>query len=97
VDDNKRNVIQPYSMSPDNQLILVGGLWAMPEVAFRVHEEPFQSIPEKKLARFLAACKVRLIQQVPQMDIRWDKKQRWGKQGPAWVGVAESCQVLEKS
>jgi len=96
LDDNNKNLIQPYSMSPDNQLILVGGLWAQPEVAFRVQQEPYQYVPEKKQLRFLAACRVRLVEQVPQATIRWNKTASWGKQGPAWVGVAESCKVLDK-
>jgi hypothetical protein len=94
-DDNKRDVIQPYSLVPTNQLVLVAGLWAQPEINKRLHEEPWQSISEKKLQRFIAECQVRLVQQQPQVALRWAKDQGWGKQGPAWVGIAESCKIVD--
>jgi hypothetical protein len=94
-DDNKKNIIQPYSLAPTNQLVLVGGLWSQPEVNKRVHDEPYQAIAEKKLQRFIAECQVRLIEQQNQVSIRWSKDQPWGKQGPAWVGIAESCKIID--
>jgi hypothetical protein len=96
LDNNKKDIIQPYSTSPDNKLMLVGGLWSIPKVAMRLHSEPWQDIPEKKLARFIVSCKVRLIEQLKEVTLRWNKTSKWGKQGPAWVGVAESCGVREK-
>jgi len=94
-DDNKKNIIQPYSLSPTNQLVLVGGLWSQPEVNRRMHDEPYQAIPEKKLQRFIAECQVHLFEQENQVSIRWAKDQAWGKQGPAWVGIAESCKIID--
>lgn len=94
-DDNKKNIIQPYSLSPTNQLVLVGGLWAQPDVNRRLHDEPWQAISEKKLQRFIAECQVRLVEQQNQVTIRWAKDQAWGKQGPAWVGIAESCKIID--
>jgi hypothetical protein len=96
VDNNMKNIIQPYSTSPDNKLILVGGLWSMPTVAMRVHNEPWHSVSEKKLARFIVNCKVRLIENLAKITLRWNKTQKWGEQGPAWVGIAESCEVRDE-
>ena len=95
VDDNKKNIIQPYSSSPGNNLILVAGLWAQPEVAMRLHSEPWVGVPDKKLARFIVDCWVKPIEELPRATVRWKKADRWGKQGPAWVAIAQSCKVVE--
>jgi len=95
LDDNKKDIIQPYSTSPHNQLLLVSGLWAQPEVAQRLHDEPAHAIPEKKLSRFLAECKVRPLERINQIQLRWSESAKWGSQGPAWIARAESCKVLE--
>src|SRR5690606_5131957 len=60
VDDNKKNVIQPYR-TPDGTLVMVAGLWAQPAVATRLHNEPPHAIAEKKLARFVVECRMKFL------------------------------------
>ena len=96
IDNNKKSVIQPYSSSPGNNLILVAGLWAQPEVAMRLHSEPWVGVPDKKLARFIVDCWVKPIEQLNRASLRWKKGAKWGSQGPAWVAIAEKCKVVEE-
>jgi len=105
VDDNKRNVIQPYSAVPDNAFVLVAGLWAQPEVAMRLHAEPPEHTPTKNLARFIARCRVKPIERVEGVNIRWNATDKWAKgalrtandqQVAPWVAIAEHCTVEEE-
>ena len=65
------------------------------EVAMRLHSEPWVGVPDKKLARFIVDCWVKPIEELPRATVRWKKADRWGKQGPAWVAIAQSCKVVE--
>ncbi len=105
LDDNKRNIIQPFSLVPDNQLILLAGLWAQPTVAFRIHQEPGTAVAQKKQARFIAKCRIRPLERVQNASIRWNVGAAWGKaavvipdhpDAPPWVAVADSCTVAEE-
>ena len=102
VDDNKKNVIQPYSAVPDNAFILLSGLWAQPEVAMRLHAEPPANVETKRLARFIAHCRVRPVERVDGVKIRWNKTDDWAvgtlrladnRQVTPWVAVVEHCSV----
>ena len=105
VDDNKKNVIQPYSAVPDNAFVLVAGLWAQPEVAMRLHAEPPKNTPTKYLARFIARCRVKPIERVDGVNIRWNTTDKWARgtlktandqQVAPWVALAEHCTVEEE-
>lgn len=75
LDDNKRDVIQPYR-TPNNELILVGGLWAEPHVARRLHEEPPHSRNQDRLARFVAHCQLKFVGKL-QAKVRWVPMGPW--------------------
>ncbi len=105
LDDNKRNIIQPFSLVPDNQLILLAGLWAQPAVAYRIHQEPGTAVAQKKQARFIAKCKIRPLERVANASIRWNVGAAWGKAAVVipdhpdtlpWVAVADDCTVAEE-
>ncbi len=96
LDDNKKNIIQPYRTWPDNQLILVAGLWATPHVAMRLHDEPPAGVPAKKLARFVATCKVRFLGQLDGAKLHWNAGGKWMNQPRAMVARALSCKVGEE-
>ncbi len=98
LDDNKRDVIQPYWTFPDNKMILVAGFWANPVVAMRLHDEPPAGVPTKKLARFVVKCQMRFVGQAQGVDVRWNPGQPWNKGnngGPAMVARPESCSLVE--
>lgn len=105
VDDNKKSIIQPYSAVPDNALIFVAGLWAQPEVAMRLHKEPYEGTDPKRLARFIVRCKVKTVERIGGVKIRWNKNDSWqdgrlkvteDRYENPWVAVAQSCQVRDE-
>jgi hypothetical protein len=106
VDNNNKDVIQPYSAVPDNALVMVAGLWAQPEVAMRLHAEPPEGTEVKKLARFIAHCKVRPVERAENISIRWNKDDKWARgmlrlnegetQVPPWIAITESCRVEDE-
>ena len=95
VDDNKRHVLQPYRTT-DRNLILAAGLWAQPEVAMRLHNEPPLGAGEKSLARFVVACEVTFLQEWNDTMVRWKQREKWSNQGTAMVTELNSCEILEE-
>lgn len=96
-DDNKLNIIQPYRTWFDNKLVFVAGLWAQPEVAFRVHQEPSHGILPDKLARFAVECRLKFIGRLGQVKLRWSPQHSWSDpDGPPWVGRAEFCKLIDE-
>lgn len=92
-DDNGPDLIQPYRTSPDNQLILLVGLWAQPEVAMRLHREPPIGVQAKRLQRFDVTCRVKFIGRFDKVDLRWDVTGTWAPERNTWIGRALSCRV----
>jgi hypothetical protein len=95
LDDNKKSIIQPYRTWPDNKLVLVAGLWAEPTVAMRLHREPPQAVPAKKLARFVVECQMKFLGKLETPKLRWGAGQGWMSEGPAWVARPVSCKLRE--
>lgn len=96
LDDNRARIVQPYRTWPQNDLVFLAGLWADPEVALRLHREPAAGVATKQLARFVARCKAKVVGQLEpneKMSVRWSPEQRWLQEGPAWIGVVESCTI----
>lgn len=94
LDDNKAKVIQPYRTFPNNQLILVQGLWAEPALATRLHEEP-STLPEKKQSRFVVECDATFVGQLHNPKLKWQAKQGWGSERSAWVATVANCQLVD--
>jgi hypothetical protein len=97
-DDNKLDIIQPYRTWFDNKLVFVAGLWAQPEVAFRVHQEPSHGIQADKLARFAVECRVRFLGRFDNVKLRWNPTQSWTDPdaGATWAGKAEYCKLIDE-
>jgi hypothetical protein len=91
LDDTKKHVIQPYRTYPDNQLILVSGIWSHPTITTRLHREPWQGFVETKLQRFVIECDVDFVGQVQNVALRWKPDVAWGKEATAWVAKSRSC------
>ena len=95
--NNKLNIVQPYRTWFDNKLVFVSGLWATPEVAYRVHSEPSQGVVADKLARFAVECDVTFLGKLENGKLRWNPQQSWvDPDGPAWVGKANSCHFIDE-
>jgi hypothetical protein len=91
LDDNKKHVIQPYRTYPDNQLILVSGIWSHPVIATRLHQEPWQGFVETKLQRFVIECDVDFISKIDEVSLRWKPDIAWGKEANAIVARSRNC------
>jgi len=84
-------VIQPYRTADTNALVLVSGLWAMPELALRLHREPPVLGDVDKNLRFVAYCRVRFVGELEKVSLRWDTNAKWGEEPKAMVAKAVSC------
>jgi hypothetical protein len=96
IDDNKRDILQPYRTAPDNMLLLIGGFWAEPQVAMRLHSEP-ATIANEKLARFIVECDMNFVGTIENPTIRWNSTAQWGVEKiRAMVAVPKpnSCRVF---
>ena len=91
LDDTKKHVIQPYRTYPDNQLVLVSGIWAHPTIATRLHREPWAGFMETKLQRFVIECDVDFIGKLENVSLRWKPDVAWGKEASAIVARSRSC------
>jgi hypothetical protein len=96
LDDNKRNVIQPYRTWLNNQLILVGGLWATPQLALRLHSEPATGIDKEKLARFVVECDVTFIGKLDGAKLRWGPGQWVPPDMAPMLAHPNSCKITEQ-
>lgn len=95
--NNKLNVVQPYRTWYDNKLVFVAGLWATPDVAFRLHQEPSAGVLPDKLARFAVECKLKFLGRLDSVKLRWNPQQSWvDPDGPAWVGKALTCKLIDE-
>jgi hypothetical protein len=94
-DDNDVDVIQPYRTNDTNALILVSGVWAQPELQWRVHREPPSYYDIKKQVRFVAHCDVRFIGELEHVSLRWETGGKWLPEGKAMVAKALSCSLDE--
>lgn len=96
LDDNKASLIQPFRTWPDNQLILIAGLWAEPNMALRLHREPSAGVDSKKLSRFTAECEVKFIGQIAQPKLRWNPGGPWQPEGSTVIVARPiSCTIDE--
>ncbi|MBX3184349.1 MAG: hypothetical protein KF915_17100 [Polyangiaceae bacterium] len=98
LDDNNRMLLQPYR-TVNGELLLIGGLWAEPRVAMRLHEEPPHSRPRDRLARFVVDCELKFIGAAKNVKVRWDTAGQWldpdgdHTKGGVPVALAERCKV----
>ncbi len=94
-DDNDVEIIQPYRTADTNALILVSGVWAQPELAWRVHREPPSYYDIKKQVRFVAYCDVRFIGELENVSLRWETGGKWLSEPKALVAQALRCSLNE--
>lgn len=90
-DNNREQVIQPYRTADTNKLVLIAGLWAQPELAYRVHQEPTRLYPVKKQLRFVAYCRVKFTGKLENAELRWNTTDKWQKGKTALVAEPLHC------
>lgn len=97
LDDNKANVIQPYRTWIGNKLILAAGVWASPELAMRLHNEPPHGIQPDKLARFVTECDMKFLGHLDRPKLRWSPGQAWNPDAEVAqvpVAMASNCRIV---
>lgn len=92
IDDNRLNILQPYKTT-DDALVLLSGLWAMPEVAMRLHTEPSRGVSKSQLARFVVTCDVEFVEEWDATMIRWGPGQRWDSPKKVMIGNPKECHI----
>ena len=85
-------VLAPYATTTNEQVI-VGGVFTAKAVAERAAREML--VPRAKQKRFVAECRVRLLERRPSVLVRFGRNAAWGHFDQVWIGVAESCAVKE--
>jgi hypothetical protein len=93
LDDNKANIIQPYSTYPDNHVVMVAGLWAQPVVASRLHNEPPNGKPDNTLMRFTVTCDLSFVGKLTDFSVRWRPSDNWYRPQPALVARPSNCVI----
>ncbi len=88
----KGDLLAPY-VTADHRMYLVPGLFALPPLAARYDQEPPLNVSPTALRRFVARCKLRLVERVELFQARWFETGGWGKQSGAWVAEPIACQV----
>jgi hypothetical protein len=94
-DDNKKHILQPYRTT-DGQLLFMAGLWTQPEIAMRLHNEPARGVTEKNLARFVADCRVKFLEEWQGTKFRWAARGQWSSGETGMVAKPVSCHIFQE-
>lgn len=78
----------------DRQLYLLPGLFEQPALADRYRTEPPRGLPRDHLRRFVARCKLHLLEKVDAgLQTRWLASGTFGPSDGAWVAEPKDCKV----
>lgn len=95
VDDNLRNILQPFTTAIGQHPLLVGGMWYTPELAFRRHSEPARERRGNPLQTFYADCEVEFLGRLDSVDVRYDFGKAWSAIKNVPVARARRCTIIE--
>lgn len=95
LDDNLRTSLQPYKTAVGDQVLIIGGVWHTPELAFRRHREPSRERRGAQLQTFYAECDVEFVQQFDTVEVRYDLGKPWSTVKNLAVARAQRCTILE--
>jgi hypothetical protein len=87
-----RDILAPY-VTAEHRMYLVPGLFELPALAARCDRESPANVPPASLRRFVARCKLRLVERVELFQARWSENGGWGKQSGAWVAEPIACEI----
>jgi hypothetical protein len=89
---DRRDRLAPY-MTVSRQMLLVPALFDQPAIAARYQQEPPAGVPRQQLRRFVARCRLRLIDTVDSLMVRWVPGAAWSPASNAWVAQPTDCRV----
>jgi hypothetical protein len=91
------DLLAPYDTEQhatvQQQMFLIPGLFEQPSLAARYAKEPPEGVPRDRLVRFVAHCKLRLVERVDEFQARWSRDWPWGPQAGVWVAEPVSCSI----
>jgi len=87
-----KDKLAPY-FTTDRQLFLIPGLFEQPALAARYKSEPPAGKPRDQLKRFVARCRLRLVEKVEGFQTRWMSDANFGPADSAWVAEPEDCKI----
>lgn len=93
IDDNRRNILQPYRTAVGNHLVMVAGLWSTPALALRHHQETPRGVADADLKRFVARCELEFLGEMTDVDVRWNTTAKWYAEKKAPVARAKWCEI----
>ncbi len=86
------DLLAPYD-TVQQQMFLIPGLFEQPSLVARYAQEPPEGVPRDRLVRFVAHCKLRLVERVDEFQARWSRDWSWGPQAGVWVAEPVSCSL----
>lgn len=86
------DLLAPY-VTTDRHMFLVPGLFEQPAILARYAQESPKDVPPERLRRFVARCKLRLVERIERFQARWSEHSNFGPQNGAWVAEPISCTV----
>ena len=86
----EKDKLAPY-FTTDRQMFLIPGLFEQPALSARYKSEPPAGKPREQLKRFVARCRLRLIEKVEGFQTRWATDANFGPADSAWVAEPEDC------
>jgi hypothetical protein len=87
-----KDKLAPY-FTTDRQMFLIPGLFEQPALAARYRSEPPAGKPRDSLKRFVARCRLHLIEKVEGFQTRWMTTAPFGPADSAWVAEAQDCKI----
>jgi hypothetical protein len=88
----RSELLAPY-VTVEKQIFLVPGLFEEPALVARYAQESPANVPRDGLRRFVARCKLRLVERVDEVQARWSEGWDWGPQRGVWVARPIACEV----
>jgi len=87
-----KDKLAPY-FTTDRQMFLIPGLFEQPALAARYKSEPPAGKPREQLKRFVARCRLHLIEKVEGFQTRWMTNSNFGPADGAWVAEPQDCKI----
>jgi hypothetical protein len=89
---SRDGVLQPF-VTLEGVMFLVSDLFAQRALAQRYAREVPDGRPRARYRRFVAHCRVRLLQRVDGASVQFGPGAAWGPAPPSWVVEPVSCRV----
>jgi hypothetical protein len=77
----------------EQKLYVIPGLFEQPVLAARYAAEEQRKVPRDQRPRFSAVCRLKITDQMRNLQTRWVKNGEWNHQDEAPVAIASDCRI----